>query len=193
MLRAGAIVAAAVAPGAVVVVRAMAIADAFEAATPVRAAPVRIEADQDIVDAAFHFAALAGAADRALGAFVIAATFGADRTMVGFATDQTVAAIELLRPVATGRGHLQETAFVTEGNAAFFLIDAGVFAANEATGLAWHAATLVTEMARVAIRVVTARGAVQLIAVTAGDLSQWAGEDLRHTGAVFAGFAALAV
>ena len=102
MLRAGAIVAATIARGAIVVVFAMAIADAFEAATALRTTPVRIEADQDIVDAAFHLAALAGAANPALGAFVIAAAFGADRTVVRFAADQTVAAIELLRPVAAG-------------------------------------------------------------------------------------------
>jgi len=53
-------------------------ADAFEAATALGAAAVRIEPDQDVVDAAFQLAALAGAADPALGAFMIGAAFGAD-------------------------------------------------------------------------------------------------------------------
>jgi hypothetical protein len=193
MLRAGAIVAAAVAPGAIVIVPAMAIADALEAAAPFRAAPVGVEAHENIVDAAFHLSALAGAADPAFGAFVIGAAFGANRTVVRFAADQAVTAIELLRPISASRCHLQQTAFVTKGDAAFFSIDAGVLAAYEATGLAWHAATLVTEMARVAVRVVTAFGAEELITGTAGYLPQWAGKDLRHTGASFAGFAALAV
>ena len=48
-------------------------------------------------------------------------------------------------------------------------------------------------MACVAVRVVTAFGAEELITGTAGYLSQWAGEDLRHAGAGFAGFATLAV
>src|SRR6478752_5594074 len=48
-------------------------------------------------------------------------------------------------------------------------------------------------MARVAVRIVTAFGAEELISGTAGYLPQWAGKDLRHTDASFAGFAALAV
>lgn len=102
MLRAGAVLAATGAPGAIVVALAMTVADAFEAAATVRAAPVGIQTNQDIVDAAFELATVARTTDRPLGAFMIGAAFGADRSVLRFTADQTVAAVELWRPVATG-------------------------------------------------------------------------------------------
>lgn len=127
------------------------------------------------------------------GTIVVTAAFGADQTVMRFAADQTVAAVELVRSVAAGRAHLQQSAFSSSGDAAFFSVDAGVLAADETAGLARYAATLVTEMAGVAIRIATTFGADQLLTNATGRLSQWAGQHLRHTGAGFAGFATRAV
>lgn len=178
VLRAGAVLAATGAPGAIVVALAMAIADPFEAAATLRTAPVRIEPHEDVVDAAFHFAALAGAADRALGAFVIAAAIGADRAVLRFTADQTVATVELWRPVASGRGHVQQAAFLANGNAAFFSVDADVVTAGQSAALAWHAAAFMAELTVTAIRVVTALGADQLVTDTAAYQGQYADDDI---------------
>jgi len=135
MLRAGSVLATTGPRGAILVALTVTVADPLEAWAAVGAAPVRIEPDQDVVDAAFQLAALAEAADPAFRAFVIGAAFGAHRAMFRFAADQTVATIELWRPIASSRRYFQQAAFIAEARTARF-VGADAVAALQTAGFA---------------------------------------------------------
>ena len=96
------------------------IADTFEAGGAFRTARIGI----GIVDAAFELATVARTTDRPLGAFMIGAAFGADRSVLRFTADQTVAAVELRTVIA--RSHPAGAAL---GTTAFVILDALVIAA----------------------------------------------------------------
>jgi hypothetical protein len=172
VLRAGAVLAAACAVIAVLVVTAFGAgllvlvdADALEAAASLRATAVRIEADQDVVDAALDLAAGAGAADGSLRAIAVAATLGAV-AWLAFAADQPVAAIELR---AAASGDLNQAAGFTFRHAAFAEFDA--LAAATLLALPARAETRagIAERTRAAI-VVRAAGVVRDANLTAAFL-----------------------
>lgn len=172
MLRAGPVLAAAGIVAAILVASAVALADALETVTSIRTATVRVEPDEDVVDAAFHLTALAEAADPSLRAFVIRATLGANSFMRRFAANQPVATVELWWPVSRCRCNFQQAACFARWNAALVIAHAGAF---------------LTALAEAAIRVETTLGADQLAFDTAVDLTQWARECQWHTDVVFTG------
>ena len=87
----------------------------------------------------------------ALGTFVIGATFGAYPAVLHFAANQAVATVELWWPVAPGRRYLQQAALLAEPRTARFVA---------------HAGAVVAALADVAIGVVAAFRADQLIVDT---------------------------
>jgi hypothetical protein len=196
MLRAGAVLAAAGAVGTILVAAAMAFANAFEATAALGTTPVRIEPDQNVVDAAFQLAALTGAADPSLGTFVIGAAFSADRFVLAFAADQTVAAVELGRPVSASRRHLKQAAFVAEWNAA---VVETLEAMRRFTADFVRIAATVTDVvgsaleARLAIVGTAAFDADQLIVNATAHLPQWAGNGQGLADAFVTELAAVAV
>jgi hypothetical protein len=121
VVRAGTVVAAArVVATVLVIVAADAVllvlvdTEPFEATAPLGAPVVRVETDEDIVDAALDLAAGSGAADRALGALPVGAALRADMVVANFAANQPVAAIELRTAGGQGRAIDDQPALLAE-------------------------------------------------------------------------------